>query len=519
ETGGRPDKEKTDTEKTDTEKTDKEENRGEDSPVIEEPDRKAPEVSMDLFFFTDAYGRQITTVNTIKLHVCEEHFDPEWMPEVKTAVKDGWTFSGWGEKADGADGVITLKKDGEYEVSFQCRDQAGNPSERISSGRFLLDKTSPAITIEGVQNRGAYASPVTPLVYIEDPSFDLSQITCTLRGAKTGELDVGQLAEMVRTDQGVAISWDRFAGAADDVYTLSVQAQDQAGNTAEEEIVFAMDQNGSSYIISDATKKLMEDYYTAEPIELVLSEINTSAVVYEISLSKDGQPVLLEEGKDYSVEVRGGDGDWLIYVYRIFASNFEKEGVYHVDLTSWDQADNVNNSQMRGARIDFAVDHTPPVLLVENLEDGAWYKEKEHPFLIRTTDKTKLACLRVLVDGHIVLDKKDFANKESFTLKESNKEQVVQVLAVDKAGNQVASEEYKVLVQHNEKLVPKEIREKNVKEKKESGSSFGREQPEQENLLQKKGRTITFTVVVLLIVAGGIAASVWILYRRKNRKK
>lgn len=505
----------------------KDDSGNKEEPVKEEVDRKAPEVSMDVGLFTDAYGRQMTTVRTIKLRVSDEHFDFSCQPEVLTDQKDSWTFSGWRATSDGAEGTISLKKDGEYTVNFQAQDLAGNRSKQISSGAFFLDKTNPVITIEGVENRGAYADPVTPTIYIEDRSFDLSQVTCSLRGARSGEVKTEQFVDMVRTEKGVAIALNRFSEMTDDVYTLSVQAADQAGNASREEIVFAMDQNGSSYMLSDATKKLMEAYYISEPIDLVLSEINTSPVVYEVTMSKDGEPVLLEEGKDYTVETRGGDGDWMIYVYRIFAANFQEEGVYHVDITSRDQAENVNNTQMRGTRIDFAVDRTPPVLVVENLEDGSWYKEKEHTFVIRTTDKTQLAALKVLVNGKLALEQKELAERETFTLKEAEEEQVVQIIATDKAGNQVLSETYTVMVQRDAKRVPKEVKERAEKKgnRQKGEKEDEKDKAEESDLTAGEDAAAEHGISLPAILLGllpVLVVSVILLvpdFRRKIRKK
>lgn len=268
--------------------------------------------------------------------------------------------------------------EGQIQVRIRATDFAGNSSP-WESVRLEIDKTAPIIQIQGVQNTGAYAKAVTPVIKVSDSSFSLADFQYSLKGARSGWLDPSLMSDVVLTKSGIAVTMNHFPNETDDVYTLSVQAEDQAGNRSEKEVVFAMDQGGSSYIFSDATKELVQEYYTQEPVELVLSEINTSPISYAITVSKDGVPRDLREDKDYRVEVRGGDGDWLIYTYHIFASNFEEEGVYHVDVMSRDQASNVNNSQARGARIDFVVQY-----------DGETKKLKEKEES-RDTDQKKLS--------------------------------------------------------------------------------------------------------------------------------
>lgn len=269
-----------------------------------------------------------------------------------------YTGSKEGEKSWTNELQLDQKELGEGQIRIQLRvtDLVGNASP-WESVNLETDHTAPVIQIQGVRNSAAYAGAVTPVIKVSDKSFSLADFHYSLKGARSGQLDPSLMSEVVLTKNGVAVTMNQFPNDRDDVYTLSVSAEDQAGNNASEEVVFSMDQQGSSYIFSDETKELVKSYYTEEPVELVLSEINASPIVYEVSLSKDGVPRELEEEKDYRVDIRGGDGDWLIYTYHIFASNFKEEGVYHVDVTSRDKASNVNNTQARGARIDFVVQH------------------------------------------------------------------------------------------------------------------------------------------------------------------
>ncbi len=423
---------------------------GEESPAEQKTekktDSKAPAAKLDMEFVQGKDQKKYAAAAVMKISVKEENFDPETEPVVKTKVKNGFQFSGWKLTEEGAEASLEFKKDGAYSVSYQGTDLAGNTGKKVQTGSFILDRTNPKIRIQGVQNNAACSGSAAPLILVEDAALCGSDLCCTLTGARNGPVDVEELSEITVTDTCASIEMLRLFDLQDDVYTLSVSAADQAGNTAEEQIVFALDQEGSSYIFSDETRALMEQYYISEPIDLVFSETNTSPVVYQITVSRDGVPLELEEDRDYSVEVRGGDGDWMIYVYRIFASNFSEEGVYHVDVTSRDQASNVNNSQAKGARIDFAVDTAPPTLLVENLEEGAVYPETEHSFTVRFSDSTGLSSVRIEADGETLLESEDPGGKVTCILKEAEQQQTVQIYASDAAGNQTLSGTYHVTV-------------------------------------------------------------------------
>lgn len=333
------------------------------------PDCTAPEIILDLPLLQGEDGQYFLTEDTVVIRVKEENFDEVWKPSVRTRVKKGYSFSGWKKTKEGAEGILKFSKDGEYVIEFQCRDLAGNKSKKIRTSAFILDTSVPQIKIQGVRDREAYADPVEPSILIQDSTSALASFSCSLTGAKKGAVDVEAVSDLLELEKGISITMNQLPMDSDDVYTLSVQAEDQAGNSTQENLVFSVNQYGSSYILSDETKELVEAYYTEEPVELALAEINASPVVYQIAVSKDGVPQELEEEKDYSVEVRGGYGEWMIYIYRIFASNFEEEGIYHVDITSRDQAANVNNNQAKGTRIDFAVTKSIPTADGEGEED------------------------------------------------------------------------------------------------------------------------------------------------------
>ena len=60
-----------------------------------------------------------------------------------------------------------------------------------------------------------------------------------------------------------------------------------------------------------------------------------------ITLFKNNQTIILQEGTDYRIEVRGGNGQWYEYIYTVLAKNFADDGVYRLTFYSEDAAGNI----------------------------------------------------------------------------------------------------------------------------------------------------------------------------------
>src|SRR5581483_8198871 len=128
-------------------------------------------------------------------------------PGPSTILLDGAPYAG---------APITGEKT--YLLEIHAKDLAGNGADRVV--HFTIDKTPPAITIEGVVEGTTYPAAVTPTITITDLS-PVSQ-TASLNGAPFVS--------------GTAIG-------ADGPYTLDVLASDPAGNSAHRAVHFTLAQN------------------------------------------------------------------------------------------------------------------------------------------------------------------------------------------------------------------------------------------------------------------------------------
>lgn len=111
---------------------------------------------------------------------------------------------------------INVSQEGSYTLLAKAVDLAGNTSS--SSVSFVLDKTAPVITINGVTEGHIYQSAVSPVITVTEAN--LLQSTITLNG--------------VPHVSGAAIT-------ADGNYTLSVTATDTAGHVSQSSVTFSID--------------------------------------------------------------------------------------------------------------------------------------------------------------------------------------------------------------------------------------------------------------------------------------
>lgn len=229
----------------------------------------------------------------------------------------------------------------------------------------------------------------------------------------------------------------------DDMYTLKAVAADLAGNRKEETVTFSVNRCGSVYTLGEATERLAGEqgsYYTREEPELVILETNVDALTLrEITSSHDGELKSLKEGTDYQVS-RSMEAGWQQYTYRIAKENFTGEGVYAVTLYSEDQASNVSDNRSKGKRLEFAVDKTPPVILVSGVEEKGRYQERHRTVLLDVQDNLGMRELQVGQAGSVRVytaeELRENDGRMELTLNSADDWQELTVQAVDLAGNQ-----------------------------------------------------------------------------------
>ena len=400
-------------------------------------------------------GKYVASARTATITVQEHNFDPAGLTAAIKASLESQGISapsvgGWSSNGDTHTASLTFADDGDYSFTLDFEDMAGNKSETLTENEFTVDSTVPEITFEGVQDHASYKDEVKPVVRFTDRNFDPSQISLKLKGYRHQEVDLtGSLSEI--TNGGVVSVADFVHDAdVDDVYTLTAEITDKAGNKTSKSITFSVNRFGSNYFFSNQTEQYLEKFYHNKEEDIVIHEVNTDSLVRnDLVVTKDGSSIKVSKN-DYTVEDISSNG-WKEYVYTVKASVFEKEGRYEVTIDSEDAAGNQQSNQIKEKPATFVIDKTDPSAVITGVANGEIYNALERDIEIVPTDNILVGKIELLLDGKVVkefdLTENDgLNNKFEYKLLESNKWQEVQVKVTDAAGNVATSSKLKVLI-------------------------------------------------------------------------
>lgn len=339
--------------------------------------------------------------------VKEHNFDASRVNITLRATDDGAdialpTVSGWTSSGDRHTATIAYRRDGLYTFDIDVTDKAGNTSADFTEQTFYVDTTAPTLEITGVADRSANNGDIIPVVSYSDTNYDDAQVNITLTGAmRKGVALDGSYADQ---HNGKVFTFKNFAKEkeVDDIYTLAATLTDKAGNTTEKTILFSANRFGSTYALSAATEQL-NGSYVQTPQDVVVTETNPDALQnIRITLFKNNQTIILQEGTDYRIEVRGGNGQWYEYIYTVLAKNFADDGVYRLTFYSEDAAGNIaeNTLDTKKQEIGFGVDKTKPDMVVTNLESDTTYPLENLTVSLSAGDNLLLQSVVVYLDDY-----------------------------------------------------------------------------------------------------------------------
>ena len=354
---------------------------------------------------------------------------------------------------------LSFDQDGNYGYSITCTDLAGNESQVYTSDLFTIDTTAPVVTFSGVENGSANNGTVAPALDYSDKYVDMNKSVVTMNGSNNGAVSLASTASL--TENGYRVSYSDFPHTKemDDLYTLEADVFDMAGNETRQELVFSVNRFGSVYVIDKATAELMKNYYTNKPQDVSITEINVDDLTQkDVSVSCDGDITELHSGRDYIVSGQGSEQSWKSFTYTLKAADFEKDGNYSVMVYSEDRATNKQDNRSRDKEIDFAVDQTPPGIVVSGLENGGVYKESSHPAAVSVTDNMSVTGMQVYLDDKKLAswsaDQLNAAGgTENITIPAEDGYQNIRLVSQDIAGNQAEVDYDNVVVSLNTEKV------------------------------------------------------------------
>lgn len=350
--------------------------------------------------------------------------------------------------------TIIYEEDGAYTFDIAYTDLAGNAAEEYPEDRFTVDRTSPSVEIFGVKDQSANNGTVAPQIRYQDRNYEEKDVRIELNGYHRGKIPIeGQKTEIVN-GWHIQLPDFEWVQERDDLYTLEVCMTDKAGNETKKSSTFSVNRFGSVYTLSESTRSLLKKYYTDQPQEIEVTEINIDTLqTREVSYGRNGELIKLEKGKDYTVQKSEPDHGWKKYTYKIHRQNFQKEGNYTVTLSSKDRAENRMNNKIKGREINFAVDRTAPTVVVTGIEDRGKYRMSAKKLTLHMEDNFAAETIGVSVSGEKEIQKtyradagKGQHGNAEMVIGQSDGWQTVRVSGKDAAGNQSEEQVFHILV-------------------------------------------------------------------------
>lgn len=425
-------------------------------------DTTAPKLNVSWNTEAAQNGKYYNAARTATITVEEHNFDPNLF-KIEAPVSAGngdeatpAQIGGWSSNGDTHTATVTFPGQGVYTLSVSGEDLASNKSESYTSPEFVIDTIKPKIDIQNVVNRTAYAGEVAPSAAVHDTNLadgttiEVSKISYPLSKDDPNPY-AGAAINTSATDKSVSYLNPAKTKGNDGVYTLTVQAIDLAGNTESEAVTWSVNRFGSTYVISDNTGKMLDQYLkSSKTTDVKVTEINPSGLddnKTSVELTRDTKNTTLKSGDNYTTDSDTSSG-WSEYNYTVSKSNYDKDGAYRVLFHSEDAAGNSSENTMEGknakktgaaAEINFAVDDTAPIASFVDLASNGKYEESSHKAKVSFEDNLKLSKAQIKVNGKTVAtftaDQLEKSPIREFTLDGSSSKQDVTVVAWDAAGN------------------------------------------------------------------------------------
>ena len=251
-------------------------------------------------------------------------------------------------------GTFTITGDGDYVVTINYTDKSSNKMVTYTSKQMTVDTKieAPAYTINGTAKTevgGAYKGDATIGFSFNDQNFDTKNITLTRTRFDKVEDVTAEFVKVNDNNKGGSGSFSIPSEVDNDgIYVLKISMTDKAKHQTESQVKFTINRFGSVYEYSDKLVDLIKDggqYVTSVKDDLVITEYNADRILegsLKILITRDGESVDVDftsNPETINAQVGIGESGWYQYVYTIKASNFEKDGVYKITLTSKYAAD------------------------------------------------------------------------------------------------------------------------------------------------------------------------------------
>ncbi len=447
---------------------------------------------------TITYNDPVQIVNDVSYYagninativINEANFNSE---EVVVRVNDAPVNVTWiDDSADIHTGRFTLTEDGDYKVTVNYTDRSKNEMASYESNQLTIDTKEPVINVSNVKHQSANnEETISFTISVTDINIPLENFKPVLNAVikrdngnnsftyETKTIALGDATTTTNANGETVHSYTVSNLEADGYYSLSCTAVDYAnhsvsiintaadegGNATVEAVNFSVNREGSVFWIetehndkytNETFTDKLDCAYANDNVVIKLHEVNVDKVdesadkktVFTLNDGSKSEDIVLKEDENYSKNEIVGDGGWYETIYTLDNDTFDHDGVYSLNVITYDKAGNSNvNTKTEAGTISFTLDRTNPVISAnvntnQSVRDTQFWVEFEiaetnldvETIVVKLTDN----------DGKVVeTNVEDLGNNGYRFLVESGYNYSIEISAKDLAGNE--SELYKV---------------------------------------------------------------------------
>lgn len=339
---------------------------------------------------------------TAIIRIIEHNFSEQdfLIQNVQTENFSSGRLSAWSHDGDVHTVTYTCEQDGHYVWNCSYTDLAGNEMETVQQ-EFYIDQVSPEIEIYGLEPESANAGEISPVIMVRDSYINEMGIDIDVMTGK-GE-EIATRVEFLHQEYGYMVALPELTNQKDDIYFLRIVCVDYAGNQSEKEIRFSLNRYGSTYDVTEMQNIVNRYYNRYEAMQdMQIVEMNVDLIEeFDVYVSRNGKmlstkevskrPLKVTEDVCYSVQMQGDERKGYTYSYTLYRENFSEEGVYHFIFYSKDRAGNEMNSEVKAIQLQFIIDNTAPMVVINGVESGRLYKADSHTAHVMVTDNFMLS--------------------------------------------------------------------------------------------------------------------------------
>lgn len=309
-------------------------NRAEQQRIEFTVDRTAPEIKIS-GVEEDSYQNKDVTM---QVEVTESFFETNEVTIKATRTIDG-TTSAYPMNAFRNTGKIStmsysFTEDGMYQIEVSATDKAGNTSA-IQKWKFTIDKTTPEVFIEGIENYHVTDQVTTIVFGVIESFYDTNKVTIDVtRQDVAGNVKRVPVAAFQSTGKNSKVNYEF---KEEGIYILQITALDKAGNEASTEKILTIDTSDPIInYMEEYDGKYLQAFHLKHPILEMIQDFTIA---------------------DYTLTLNGDAYDENTTV--------TKEGKY---LFKVEVTDEVNHKSE--AQAEFIIDNTAPEIIFMGASDG-----------------------------------------------------------------------------------------------------------------------------------------------------